>query len=84
MQSDVFRRALEALIERAQSQPVAIMCAKRLWWRCHRRLISDTLVASGVEVWHMVTDREPQLHVLTYGARITEKRITYPPPMFAS
>ncbi|RMH34222.1 MAG: DUF488 domain-containing protein [Nitrospirae bacterium] len=84
MQSDVFRRALEALIERAQSQSVAIMCAERLWWRCHRRLISDALVANGVEVWHIVTDREPQPHVLTDVARITGKQVTYPPPIFVS
>ncbi|RMH34414.1 MAG: DUF488 domain-containing protein [Nitrospirae bacterium] len=84
MQSDMFRQALEALIVRGQSQPVVIMCAERLWWQCHRRLISDVLVASGVEVWHIVTNREPQPHVLTNVAHIAGKRVTFPPPMFAS
>ncbi|RUZ42535.1 DUF488 family protein, partial [Mesorhizobium sp. M7A.F.Ca.US.003.02.1.1] len=24
-----------------------IMCAKAVWWRCHRRIISDYLLGEG-------------------------------------
>jgi len=33
---------------------VAIMCSEKLWFRCHRRFISDTLVGRGIEVIHII------------------------------
>ncbi|MFQ5817715.1 MAG: DUF488 family protein, partial [Terriglobia bacterium] len=41
--------------KRARIGHVAVMCAERLWWRCHRSLVSDYLSACcGVEVLHIV------------------------------
>ncbi|HET8777179.1 MAG TPA: DUF488 domain-containing protein [Candidatus Limnocylindria bacterium] len=49
-----FRSALEALEARARAgEEIAIMCAETLWWRCHRRLIGDALVADGFTVEHL-------------------------------
>jgi uncharacterized protein (DUF488 family) len=54
-----FRAALAALEERAQrGERLALMCAETVWWRCHRRLIADALVADGFAVEHLM-DRSP-------------------------
>ena len=47
METPVFRVALVAFAERARTTRIAAMCAETLWWRCHRRLIADALVAGG-------------------------------------
>lgn len=84
MQSDTFRKALDDLIEIAQSNRTATMCSEGPWWRCHRRLISDALIARGVEVQHIMTAADPKPHILTDVARIEEGSVTYPHPMFAA
>lgn len=59
MHTDDFRTALVDLEARAEAGGnLAIMCAETLWWRCHRRLIADALVASGFVVRHLI-DRPP-------------------------
>lgn len=59
MRTPPFRSGLEVLEERARGgEGLAIMCAETLWWRCHRRLIADALVADGFAVEHLV-DRVP-------------------------
>ncbi|MGC8477834.1 MAG: DUF488 family protein, partial [Acetobacteraceae bacterium] len=32
----------------------AIMCAEAVWWRCHRRIITDYLLADGHAVFHIM------------------------------
>ena len=49
-----FRAALDRLLERAESERVAIMCAESVWWRCHRRIVTDYLLAAGRDVWHIM------------------------------
>jgi uncharacterized protein (DUF488 family) len=49
-----FRAALDRLLERAENERVAIMCAESVWWRCHRRIITDYLLAAGRDVWHIM------------------------------
>src|SRR5215813_1327387 len=43
-----FRAGLEALLDVAHKHSVAIMCAEAVWWRCHRRIVADYLLARGV------------------------------------
>jgi uncharacterized protein (DUF488 family) len=45
------------------------MCAEVLWWRCHRRLIADLLVSSGVRVVHVVDAGKQEEHALGPPAR---------------
>jgi hypothetical protein len=46
------------------------MCAESVWWRCHRRLLSDAAeLLGGVEVFHLMHDRRCVRHVLTEGVR---------------
>lgn len=58
--------------------PVVIMCAEAVWWRCHRQLVADALVARGVEVRHIVSADAPAPHKLTDFARVAGQRVSYP------
>jgi uncharacterized protein (DUF488 family) len=49
-----FREALAHLRERGRTQRCAIMCAETVWWRCHRRIITDYLLAAGETVLHIL------------------------------
>jgi uncharacterized protein (DUF488 family) len=69
METPIFRVALEALAEQARTTRIATMCAETLWWRCHRRLIADTLVARGHRVIHLGLGKE-QSHQLSKACRI--------------
>lgn len=57
---------------------VVIMCAEAVWWRCHRQLIADALVARGIEVGHIASTAEPAAHSLTEFARVAAGRVSYP------
>ena len=49
----------------------AIMCSESLWWRCHRRIVSDVLVLlHGVEVLHLGHDGRTTPHEPAAGARV--------------
>jgi uncharacterized protein (DUF488 family) len=73
-----FREGVQKLLEVAGREPIAIMCAEALFWRCHRRLVSDFLVANGVAVQHIFPNGEVRAHRLTKGAVIEKGRVTYP------
>jgi len=54
------------------------MCAERFYWRCHRRLISDYLVAKGHTVIHIVDVEKTMEHKLPKFARVCEGALRYP------
>ena len=62
METDEFARGLERLEALARERYVAIMCAEGEWRRCHRRLISDTLLAHGWRVTHIRPDGRGEGH----------------------
>ncbi len=45
--SEEFSSDYARLVELARKEATAFICAETLWWRCHRRLLSDRLVADG-------------------------------------
>ncbi|MEH0147046.1 DUF488 domain-containing protein [Corynebacterium sp. Q4381] len=49
-----FADALAELREIAAQTPTAIMCSEAVWWRCHRRIIADHLLAHGDDVDHIM------------------------------
>ena len=49
-----FSDALSQLRVNAAETPTAIMCSEAVWWRCHRRIIADHLIAHGDEVGHIM------------------------------
>jgi uncharacterized protein (DUF488 family) len=53
-QSETFRAALADLRVLGHKQRCALMCAEAVWWRCHRRIIADYLMAAGESVFHIL------------------------------
>jgi uncharacterized protein (DUF488 family) len=49
-----FRAGLTKLRELGHAARSAVMCAEAVWWRCHRRIISDYLIAAGEDVFHIL------------------------------
>jgi uncharacterized protein (DUF488 family) len=78
MQTEKFQTALKDLIEVASKQPLAIMCAEAVPWRCHRSLISDALLVRGWRVVDLLSATKAQDHKLTPFAKVDGQRITYP------
>ena len=77
--SDEFRAGLDRLRELGHNQRCAIMCAEALWWRCHRRIISDYLLAAGETVFHIVGPKKIESAHMTRAARFdTAGVLSYP------
>jgi len=76
--SEEFRRGIRRLLGYAEKWRVAYMCSERFYWRCHRRIISDYLVAKGHQVTHIIDEKETRKHRLTRFARVVNGRLTYP------
>jgi uncharacterized protein (DUF488 family) len=79
MESEEFASGLARLLELADRRCTAVMCAEAQWWRCHRRLLSDVLVARGVTVVHVGPRGEREPHRLTEFAVVEDGRVSYPP-----
>ena len=73
----VERRA-DLLGRPGRQTPVAIMCAEAVWWRCHRQLTADALVARGIDVCHITGSGPAAAHKLTEFARVVDGEIRYP------
>jgi uncharacterized protein (DUF488 family) len=72
MESGEFALALDDLLAVATDARTAIMCSETVWWRCHRRLISDAAVLlHGVDIRHLMHDGKLRPHILTSGVRVT-------------
>jgi uncharacterized protein (DUF488 family) len=67
--SDRFRAGLEHLRELSRTQCCAIMCAETVWWRCHRRIITDYLLAAGGRVFHILAPGKIEPAVMNEAAR---------------
>ena len=80
MSTPEFHEAAGELLSLARRKRTAYMCSEGLYWRCHRRLVSDYLLARGIEVRHIMPDGELRPHVLTEGAVIDDGDLSYPPP----
>jgi uncharacterized protein (DUF488 family) len=72
-----FERAMSELLTLAENSPSTYMCAERLYFRCHRMLVSDWLVAHGHEVRHIDAEGPVKLHKLTAEASIMGGRLIY-------
>ena len=80
MRSQEFQAAVAELEAGARVTPTAIMCAEAVWWRCHRRLIADVLVATGWRVEHLGIEGRASVHELSDFAVVgPDGSLTYPP-----
>lgn len=77
--SDAYASALARLEALARTRPTCFMCAEAQWWRCHRRIISDTLVVRGWNVLHLGLGRRPRAHLPTEFMVVKDGQVSYPP-----
>jgi uncharacterized protein (DUF488 family) len=65
-----FRAGLQQLLHLAAHETCAIMCAEAVWWRCHRRIVTDHVLAHGIPVIHLFSNEKGEPAVLTSFARV--------------
>src|ERR1019366_9968002 len=74
-----FAAGLAGLRERGREHRCVIMCAEAVWWRCHRRIIADYLLAAGEHVKHILGKSHADVASLTPGAIIhSDGTVIYP------
>lgn len=74
-----FDSALTELRAWGSSARLAVMCSEAVWWRCHRRIIADHLLAQDEQVWHIVGAGHVDSAQLSDGAVVgPDARVTYP------
>ncbi len=78
-ETTAFQSGLTELREIALDHCCAIMCAEAVWWRCHRRIIADYLLAGGITVAHIMGRGKIDLATLTPGAQLLpDGKLRYP------
>lgn len=75
--SDSFRAGLAHLLTIGHTTTCAIMCAEAVWWRCHRRIIADYLIAAGEQVFHILAPGRIEPARITEAARVASDGLTY-------
>ncbi|HWI39546.1 MAG TPA: DUF488 domain-containing protein [Burkholderiales bacterium] len=75
---DAFQAGFQHLREIGRERPVAIMCAEAVWWRCHRRIIADYLLAAGEDVRHIMADGKIIEARMTNSAQREGDVLAYP------
>jgi uncharacterized protein (DUF488 family) len=78
MLSVEFQAAVGGVIKAAAYKPTAIMCAERVFFHCHRMLVSDYLVLHGHAVLHIDDAKPPRPHKLTAEAKLIDGKVQYP------
>lgn len=63
-----FETGLEHLIEQGLRKRCAVMCSEAVWWKCHRRIVADHLIARGEAVFHILGKNRVERARLTAGA----------------
>jgi uncharacterized protein (DUF488 family) len=77
--SEDFRSGLIRLRELGHAKQCAIMCAEAVWWRCHRRIIADYLIAAGEMVFHILGRNHIEQAQMTSAAKYGPAgTLTYP------
>jgi len=74
-----FRAGLDHLIEQGHQLRCVIMCSEAVWWRCHRRIVADYLIARGETVFHIMGPGRLEPAQLSEGAIVQpDGTIVYP------
>lgn len=80
--TDEYGEGLDELLELSGSRTLAIMCGEPVPWRCHRAIVSNSLVARGVPVFHIMPGGTAVKHTIgLYGAAPLvhdDGSVTYP------
>lgn len=79
-QSGAFAEGLAQLLALGERQVCAIMCAEAVWWRCHRRIITDYLIQCGHTVYHLMGQDHIDLACQSEAANLDKGgKLVYPP-----
>lgn len=80
--SEEFRSGLARLRGLGSATTCVVMCSEAVWWRCHRRIISDYLIAAGETVFHILGTNHVAAASLTPGAVLERGgSVSYPAPL---
>jgi uncharacterized protein (DUF488 family) len=78
MLTDEFSIAVDDLLQSSVDVLTVVMCSESVWWRCHRRLVSDYwALVRGTEVRHLMHDGTLREHRLTEGVRASGDFVVY-------
>ncbi len=72
-----FQSAAAELVRMAEEKPLAYMCAERVWFQCHRMMVSDYLVARGHQVLHIDATGPARPHKQMSVARVVNGELIY-------
>lgn len=72
-----FEHAAAELLQIGSASRTAYMCAERVYFRCHRMIVSDWLVAHGHEVLHIDAEGSARPHKLSAEARVIKGQMVY-------
>ena len=78
MPTEAFGVGFDDLLKLARELRTTLMCAESVWWRCHRAMIADALLARGIDVEHILDAGPTTSHPGTAPLRIVDGRVTYP------
>jgi uncharacterized protein (DUF488 family) len=80
--TEPFQAGLRRLIGLGRERRCAMMCAEAVWWRCHRRIVADYLLARGETVLHIMGEGRLEPARLTAGAAVQpDGAVLYPAPV---
>lgn len=66
--TEEYKKALNKVIGLAKQKRICLICAERLWFRCHRRFIADDLALKGIKVIHIYDKDKAEEHRYKYLA----------------
>ncbi|MCS7130650.1 MAG: DUF488 domain-containing protein [Archaeoglobaceae archaeon] len=76
MLTEEFEKEIDKVIEIAKKRILALMCAEKFFWKCHRKFLADYLTLRGFKVFHIIGNRT-QLHRLSKSVRIYGNKLIY-------
>ena len=77
--SQEFRQDFDQLVEWGEKSRCVLMCSEAVWWRCHRRIIADNLLAHDLAVDHVLGKNQVSTAELSGGAVVGQDgTVTYP------
>ncbi len=77
--TEPFRIGFAHLLDVGHARCSSVMCAEAVWWRCHRRIVADHLLAHGETVFHLMGEGRLEPAHLTPGAVVRDDAsVVYP------
>lgn len=77
--TEPFQAGLDQLLAKGRQRACTVMCSEAVWWRCHRRIVADYLIARGEHVFHIMGEGRLEPARLTSGAVVQpDGTILYP------